>query len=129
MMTSKKKLEIELSEAFIKFQRDLIGRGPQEAKTYIVEDMIILRFKGVLTTEEKHLVTHNTGKSLVKKMRQVLREMYSKDYEEIIERHTGCKVLSSHSDTSTNTGERIEVFVMDRNINKLFEETNKHNLQ
>lgn len=127
MAQSKKRLEIELSEAFIKFQRDLIGRGPQEAKTYFVEDMIILRFKGVLTTEEKHLVSHNTGKGLVKKMRQVLREMYSKEYEEIIEKYTRCKVLSSHSDTSTNTGERIEVFIMDRNINKLFEDINKYN--
>ncbi|WP_088042624.1 DUF2294 domain-containing protein [Bacillus sp. EAC] len=125
MAQSKKRLEIELSEAFIKFQRDLIGRGPQEAKTYFVEDMIILRFKGVLTTEEKHLVSHSTGKGLVKKMRQVLREMYSKEYEAIIEKFTGCKVLSSHSDISTNTGERIEVFIMDQNISKLFEINNK----
>ena len=120
MGQSKKKLETELSEAFIKFQRELIGRGPQEAKTYIVEDMILLRFKGVLTVEEKHLVNHDIGKGLVKKMRQVLREMYSEDFKEIVENHTGCKVLSSHSDTSTKTGERIEVFVMDKNIAKLF---------
>ncbi|MEH7590703.1 DUF2294 domain-containing protein [Priestia megaterium] len=120
MGQSKKKLETELSEAFIKFQRELIGRGPQEAKTYIVEDMILLRFKGVLTVEEKHLINHDIGKGLVKKMRQVLREMYSEDFKEIVESHTGCKVLSSHSDTSTKTGERIEVFVMDKNIAKLF---------
>lgn len=47
-----KKLEAEISETFIKFQRDLIGRGPQEAKTYIVGDMVLVRFKGVLTVEE-----------------------------------------------------------------------------
>ncbi|MFB9760164.1 DUF2294 domain-containing protein [Ectobacillus funiculus] len=121
MGQSRKKLEAELSEAFIKFQRELIGRGPQEAKTYIVEDMILLRFKGVLTVEEKHLVNHDIGKGLVKKMRQVLREMYSKDFEGIVEKFTGCKVLSSHSDISTKTGERIEVFVMDKNIAKLFD--------
>jgi uncharacterized protein YbcI len=121
MTQPKRKIETELSEAFIKFQRELIGRGPQEAKTYIIEDMIILRFKGVLTIEEKHLVSHSTGKGLVKKMRQVLREMYSKEFEGIVEKYTGCKVLSSHSDISTNTGERIEVFVMDQNISKLFE--------
>jgi uncharacterized protein YbcI len=121
MTQPKRKIETELSEAFIKFQRELIGRGPQEAKTYIIEDMIILRFKGVLTIEEKHLVSHSTGKGLVKKMRQVLREMYSKEFEGIVEKYTGCKVLSSHSDISTNTGERIEVFVMDQNVSKLFE--------
>jgi uncharacterized protein YbcI len=82
--------------------------------------MILLRFKGVLTVEEKHLVNHDIGKELVKKMRQVLREMYSEDFKEIVEKHIGCKVLSSHSDTSTKTSERIKVFVMDKNIAKLF---------
>lgn len=121
MAQSKKKMEADISAAFIKFQRDLIGRGPQEAKTYIVNDMLITRFKGVLTVEEKHLVNRNTGKKLVKQMRQVLREMYSEDYEKIVEHHTGCKVLSSHSDISTKTGERIEVFIMDKDLEKTLE--------
>ncbi|OLN22274.1 hypothetical protein BTO30_11035 [Domibacillus antri] len=116
----KKKLEAELSEALIKLQRELIGRGPQETKTYIVQDMVITRFKGVMTVEEKHLAGHQEGRKLVKEMRQVLREMYSEQIEEIVEKHTNCKVLSSHSDMSTKTGERIEVFIMDRNLEKLF---------
>ncbi|KEF40228.1 hypothetical protein M670_00248 [Schinkia azotoformans MEV2011] len=118
MINPKKKLEAEISEALIKFQRELIGKGPQEAKTYIVNDMLIARYKGVLTIEEKHLVSCDTGKKLVKEMRELLREMYSKDTERIVEEHTGCKVLSSHSDISTKTGERIEVFIMDRDLEK-----------
>ncbi|WP_415874102.1 DUF2294 domain-containing protein [Domibacillus aminovorans] len=123
MLNSKKKLEAEISAAFIKFQRDLIGRGPQEAKTYIINDMLISRFKGVLTVEEKHLVSRDSGKKLVKQMRMLLREMYSKDYEKIVEDYTGCKVLSSHSDISTKTGERIEVFIMDKDLEKCLETT------
>lgn len=122
MACSKKKLEAEISSAFIKFQRELLGRGPQEAKTYILEDMVITRFKGVLTTEEKHLVTHDNGRRLVKKMRQVLREMYSNEFEKIVENLTGTKVLSSHSDISTRMGERIEVFIIDKNLEKFLNE-------
>jgi uncharacterized protein YbcI len=118
---NKRKLEADLSESFIKLQRDLIGRGPQETKTYIVQDMVIVRFKGVLTVEERHLVDHEKGRILVKQMRQVLREMYSRNFEEIVEQHTGCKVLSSHSDISTKSGERIEVFVVDKDLEKLLE--------
>ncbi|MBM7603081.1 uncharacterized protein YbcI [Metabacillus crassostreae] len=118
MGSPKRRLEAELSEAFIKLQRELIGRGPQETKTYIVEDMVIARFKGVLTVEEKHLVGHEDGRKVVKQMRQVLREMYSKDFEEIVEKHTSFKVLSSHSDISTKVGERIEVFIVDKNLEK-----------
>ncbi|WP_156505913.1 MULTISPECIES: DUF2294 domain-containing protein [Bacillaceae] len=119
--TTKKKLEADVSEALIKFQRELIGRGPQEAKTYIMRDMVITRFKGVLTVEEKHLVERDDGRKLVKHMRQLLREMYSAKYEEIIEGLTGCKVLSSHSDISTKTGERIEMFIMDQDLERLME--------
>ncbi|AZB42019.1 DUF2294 domain-containing protein [Bacillus sp. FJAT-42376] len=119
--TTKKKLEADVSEALIKFQRELIGRGPQEAKTYIMRDMVITRFKGVMTVEEKHLVERDDGRKLVKHMRQLLREMYSEKYEEIIEGLTGCKVLSSHSDISTKTGERIEMFIMDQDLERLME--------
>ncbi|MRX73416.1 DUF2294 family protein [Bacillus lacus] len=122
MKCSKRKLEAELSESFIKLQRELMGRGPQETKTYIIQDMVILRFKGVLTVEEKHLVTNESGRKLVKKLRQVLREMYSKNFEEIVEQCTGCKVLSSHSDISTKIGERIEVFIMDKDLEKALEQ-------
>lgn len=115
-------MEAEISSAFIKFHRDLLGRGPQEAKTYIVQDMVIARFKGVLTIEEKHLVDHEKGKMLVKQMRQVLREMYSQDFEEIVEKLTKSKVLSSHSDISTKTGERIEVFIVDKDLEKCLEQ-------
>ncbi|KWW22339.1 MULTISPECIES: DUF2294 domain-containing protein [Peribacillus] len=121
MVNSKKKLEAEISAAFITFQRELMGRGPQEAKTYIVQDMVITRFKGVLTVEEKHLVSQDTGRRLVKEMRQVLREMYSKDFEEIVNRLTNCNVLSSHSDISTKTEERLEVFIVDRDLEKFLE--------
>ncbi|WP_211655653.1 DUF2294 domain-containing protein [Planococcus alpniumensis] len=117
-VSKKRKLESEISEAFIKFQRELIGRGPQEARTYIVEDMVITRFKGVLTVEEKHLVENNDGRKLVKKMRQLLREMYSTNYENIVEKCTGARVHSSHSDISTKIGERIEVFIVDRDLEK-----------
>ncbi|MFD6441104.1 DUF2294 domain-containing protein [Peribacillus sp. NPDC060186] len=121
MVNSKKKLEAEISAAFITFQRELMGRGPQEAKTYIVQDMVITRFKGVLTVEEKHLVSQDTGRKLVKEMRQVLREMYSKDFEEIVQRLTKCNVLSSHSDISTKMEERLEVFIVDKDLEKFLE--------
>ncbi|MGE7608229.1 DUF2294 domain-containing protein [Peribacillus frigoritolerans] len=121
MVNSKKKLEAEISAAFITFQRELMGRGPKEAKTYIVQDMVITRFKGVLTVEEKHLVSQDTGRRLVKEMRQVLREMYSEDFEEIVQRLTKCNVLSSHSDISTKMEERVEVFIVDRDLEKFLE--------
>ncbi|VXB42757.1 conserved hypothetical protein [Bacillus sp. 349Y] len=61
---------------------------------------------------------HDNGRKLVKQMRQILREMYGEKFEDVVEKLTNCHVLTSHSDISTRSGERIEVFVLDRNLEK-----------
>ena len=111
-------LEAEICEAFIKFQRDLTGRGPDETKTYIVRDMIIIRSKGVLTKQEMHVATTRRGRSLVKQMRQELREAYLEKIEEVITGLVGCSVVSSHGDISTRTGDALEVFIVDCDMHK-----------
>lgn len=115
---SRSKMEARISEEYIKFQREMFGRGPQETKTYIINDMVIIRLKGVFTHEEKRLVQTEKGRQLVKKMRLTLREHYSKETEGIISEITKCHVVSSHSDISTKTGERIEIFILDQNLGK-----------
>lgn len=111
---AKNKMESDISEAYIKLQREILGRGPQETKTYIIRDMVIVRLKGVLTHEEKHLVKSDRGKRLVKEMRQILRENYSEESEAIISRITECQVISSHRDISTRIGEQVEMYILDR---------------
>ncbi len=115
-MKSSGQLETEISGAFNKLQKDLTGRGPEDTRTYIINDMIIVRLKGVLTTEEKHLAETENGKKLVKQLRLELRESHKQQFNKIIEELTGCKIVSGHSDISTKTGERVEIFIVDRNL-------------
>ncbi|MCL5057618.1 MAG: DUF2294 domain-containing protein [Actinobacteria bacterium] len=117
-MSSISHLEAEICEAFIKFQRELTGRGPEETKTYIVRDMIIIRSKGVLTKQEMHVAATRRGRSLVKQMRQELRETYLEKIEEIITGLVGCSVVSSHGDISIRTGDALEVFIVDCDIQR-----------
>ncbi|WAH38303.1 DUF2294 domain-containing protein [Alicyclobacillus dauci] len=106
-------IEGAINEAVLKFQTEIVGRGPESIRTMILKDMVIVRMKGSLSKEESYLVKHDRGRSLVKQVRQVLREQFSEEMEGIIERETGYKVVSSHSDISTKTGERIEIFILD----------------
>jgi uncharacterized protein YbcI len=112
VVTSKKAaLEAAISEAFVKFQRNLIGRGPLENRTYIIEDMVLIRSRGVLTVEEIHLAQSERGRQLVKELRQVLRENSSAEAQQLVSELCGLPVISRHSDISTKTGERIEILV------------------
>ena len=109
-------LQSEISEAIIKFEKEYMGRGPMETKTYIVDDLVIVRLKGVLTQAEYQLAkTGETkkGRDLIKQMRIELIENCRPLLDAVIEAITKRKVLSLHTDISTTTGERLIVFTLD----------------
>jgi len=114
----KGQIESAITGAMIHYQAGLTGHGPTEARTYILEDMVIVRFKGSLSRVEQHLAQQSEGRKLIKEMRVVLREGCSGDLQDIVAQETGCRVVSSHSDISTRTGERIEIYVLDRNLER-----------
>jgi uncharacterized protein YbcI len=111
MTKTKGQLEAEISDAMVKFELDYMGRGPEEAKTYILDDMVIVRLRGVLTPAEKQLAaSQGTGPGLVKRMRSELLEKARPLLETLIGDVTGQGVRSLHTDISTRTGERLVVF-------------------
>ena len=117
-MSQQQFLEKQICEAFIKFQRELVGRGPETTRAMICRDMVILRSKGVLTKEEKHVSNSKKGRTLVKQLRMELRESYLEQIEKIITDITKSKVISSDGDISIRTGEQIEVFIIDTDLEK-----------
>lgn len=115
-MKTRGQLESEISEAMIKFEKEYMGRGPEETKTYIIDDMILVCLRGVLTPAEKNLVKNdggNMGRSLIKQVRIELLEKARFMLEVLIQDVTGCKLRSLHTDISTTTGERVILFTLD----------------
>ena len=115
-MASKGQLEAQISEAIIKFEKEYMGRGPLETKTYIIDDMVLVRLKGVLTQAEYQLAkaAENTkGRDLIKQVRIELLEKGRPLLEAVVEAITKVKVKSLHTDISTATGERIILFTLE----------------
>lgn len=113
---TKGQLEAEISEAVIKFEREYMGRGPDETKTYIVDDMVLVRLRGVLTPAEKNLAKIDTGgqgRALIKQVRIELLEKARSLLDVLVQDITGHKVRSLHTDISTLTGERVIIFTLD----------------
>lgn len=105
------RLEAKISELMCKFEMEHMGRGPEDIRTHIIGDMVLVRFKNVLTPAEKSLAKSGGGK-LIKDMRRQLLESSRPLLESIIIDIIGEKVLSMHTDVSTRTGERIILFVL-----------------
>lgn len=113
MNKTKGQLEAEICDAVIKFEKDYMGRGPLESKTYIVDDMVLVRLKNVLTQAELRLAEttgRKDGRELIKRMRITLLENGRALLESAVEAIVGVKVKSLHTDISTVTGERVILF-------------------
>ena len=117
-MTTKGELEAQISEAMVQFEIDYMGRGPKETQTHIIEDMVLVRLKGVLTPAEQQLTKSADGLELIKKVRSTLVENGKPILFQAISDITRVKVFDLHTDISTATGERIFVFTLDRDLEK-----------
>ncbi|MGH7275365.1 MAG: DUF2294 domain-containing protein [Nitrospiria bacterium] len=120
MRMTKGQMEAEISNALIQFEKDYMGRGPQETKAFIIEDMILVRLKGVLTPAEQQLAKNPEGMNLIKKIRSNLLEQGRELVKEVIEKITRLKVISLHTDISTKTGERMIIFTLNENLEDHF---------
>ena len=116
MVKSKGQLEADISEALIQFEKEYMGRGPEQTRTHIIGDMVVVRLQRVLTPAEEQLARgadQAEGRRLIKRVRIELLEKARPLLERIIMDLTGKKVISLHTDISTVTGERVVIFTLE----------------
>jgi len=116
MKKTKGQVEAEISEAIIKFEKEYMGRGPMETKTHIIDDVVLVRLKGIMTQAEYQLAgaaDNPKGRELIKQVRHELLEKGRPLLEAVIHGLTGRKTVSLHTDISTITGERVIIFTLD----------------
>jgi uncharacterized protein YbcI len=113
---SKGQIEAAITTSMTQFERDYLGRGPREARTFIIQDMVLVRLKGILSPAEQQLSHEPGGVEMIKQMRSRLVESCNDDLAALVEAEVGCSVISMHADISARTGERVFVFVLDTDL-------------
>jgi uncharacterized protein YbcI len=125
-MKTQGEIESAISEGMSRFEQEYMGRGPKDVHVHLVNDLVIVRLKGVLTAAEQHLVKTleaGKGRDLLKQVRVHLIETARPFMEAMVEEITGVKVVSLHHDISTVTGEEVVLFTLAES--PLFRETKK----
>ena len=118
MNSGRTKTEIEgaIRIAIIKFEQEFMGRGPDDVKTFVVRDLVVVRLKGVLTPAERQLAKTVDGVDMVKRLRQNLIALGRDKLCEQVNKITGAKTLALFTDIDVQIGERVFVFTVDRDI-------------
>ena len=113
-------VEAEMTQAIINFEKKYLDRGPLDARSFFVNNMILIRLRGVLTPAERKIAENREGQLLVKESRRQLFESSRSTIEALVVEIVGCKVVSLHTDVSTKTGERVIVLTVDTNLDEAF---------
>lgn len=112
--------EAEVTQAVIKFEKEFLGRGPLDARTFFVNDMILIRLRGVLTTGDRKLAETQNGQTLLKEARRQVFEASRDFFNQMVQDLVDAQLVSFHTDMSTRTGERVLVLTVDRNLEDAF---------
>ena len=55
-MKTQGEIEAAICKGITRFEQDYMGRGPKDIHAYVINDLVVVRMKGVLTAAEQHLV-------------------------------------------------------------------------
>lgn len=113
---TKQDIEAKINKELSHFLREHLGEDAKTVSSEVVEDAIIVRFKGVLPLAERRLGEDPAGGKLIHELKMRLIEKVRPNLEFLIEDTTGAKVVDIHSSFNLATGERMEIFTLNKNL-------------
>src|SRR6476659_9572446 len=100
-----------ISNEIVRLQAEYYGKGPTRAKTYIVEDLVVVVLEESLTRAEKTLVERGEREAIEKIRRRFQQQMADK-FTSVVEQATGRKVRVFLSETNVDQDVSVETFLL-----------------
>ena len=116
-MRTKEEIEATISEEISRFEQEYMDRSPKDIQGHLLDDMLVIRLRGVLAPAETNLVKSlpaESGRDLLKQVRSSLIETTRPIMEAMVEKVTGVKVVTMYHDISTIIGEEVILFTLAR---------------
>jgi uncharacterized protein YbcI len=103
-----------ISNSIVRILRERYGRGPMKAKTYALDDIIVVVLRaGGFTAAEQTMIESGEPERVVA-MREDFQRVMAQDYKDTIEQLTNRRVLAFLSNAHVEPELTIEMFFVDR---------------
>ena len=102
-----------ISTSIVGILRDHYGRGPMRAKTYALDDIIVVVMRGSGFTPLEQTIMESGEPDRVIAMREDFQRVMAARYRETIEELTGRKVLAFLSQAHVEPDITMEIFFID----------------
>jgi uncharacterized protein YbcI len=102
-----------VTNGIVKLFREYYGRGPTKAKSYLLDDrLLICVLEETMTTVERTLVANGNG-AKVRDVRLTFQEAMAPEFMKCVSDGMGREVLAYHSQLTLDPDIGIEFFVLD----------------
>src|SRR3954453_17262027 len=105
-------VRLAISNALVRVKKELYGKGPVKAKTYLNDNYVFSVLEGGLTRNEETLLEAGEHR-LVRDYRLRFQEAVAGTFTTAVEEATGRRVLSYHSQIVFEPERAFEIFVLD----------------
>jgi uncharacterized protein YbcI len=105
-----------ISTRIVALLREHYGRGPMKAKTYAIDDIIVVVMRGSGFTPLEQTIMNSGEPNRVVAMREDFQRVMAQRYQEAIEELTGRKVVAFLSQAHVEPDITIETFFVDGSI-------------
>jgi len=102
-----------ISNRMVATIREHYGRGPMKAKTYAIDDLVVVVMRGSGFTPLEQTIMNDDGAERVVAMRHDFQRVMADSYRETIEELTGRKVVAFLSQAHVDPDITIEIFFVD----------------
>jgi uncharacterized protein YbcI len=107
------KLLAAISNSIVAILREHYGRGPMRAKTYALDDIIVVVMRGSGFTPLEQTIMNSGEPGRVVEMREDFQRVMQHRYKRTIEELTGRKVVAFLSQAHVEPDITIEIFFVD----------------
>lgn len=111
-------MSARISRTVVRAMKDLYGRGPTHAKTYLCDEFVFCVMTGGLTRDEETMIRGGQEEA-VREYRLRFQAVISPELIRRVEDVLGRKVVNYHSQILFDPDRMVEIFVIDPNAEPL----------
>ena len=100
-----------ISKEIVRLQAEYYGKGPTKAKTYIVDDLVVVVLEESFTRAEKTLVQRGEREA-IQHIRRRFQQAMADSFTSIVEQATGRRVRAFLSETNIEQDVSVETFLL-----------------
>jgi uncharacterized protein YbcI len=100
-----------ISREMVRLQAEYYGKGPTRAKTYIVDDLVVVVLEETFTRAEKTLAERGE-RAAIEHIRRRFQQQMADSFTSVVEQATGRKVRVFLSETDIDNDVSVETFLL-----------------